>query len=69
MSAKTIEIRDVNAVSCTGVARDNQSWLKTYGQLQKAPNVADLKVDRIQGKAPVQFTFDFHWIEGGANAN
>ncbi|NOS69060.1 MAG: hypothetical protein HOP33_03935 [Verrucomicrobia bacterium] len=69
VSAKTIEIRDVNAVSCTGVARDNQSWLQTYGRLQKVPNVADLKVDRIQGKAPVQFTFDFHWVEGGANAN
>jgi hypothetical protein len=69
VSAKVIEIRDVNAVSCTGVARDNQSWLRTYDLLRKAPNVADLKVDRIQGKAPLQFTFDFHWVEGGANAN
>ena len=69
VSAKMIEIRDVNAVSCTGVARDNQSWLLTYGRLQKAPNVAELKVDRIQGKSPVQFTFAFRWVEGGVNAN
>jgi hypothetical protein len=67
VSAKTIEIRDPNIVTCTGVARDNQSLLKTLERLRKAGGVADVKVDMIRGKSPMQFTFDFHWVEGGQN--
>jgi hypothetical protein len=37
--------------------------------LQKVPNVADVKVNRLQGTSPMQFTFDFHWVEGGGHAN
>ena len=69
VTAKTIEIREANLVSCTGTARDNASLLKMLGELRKAGNVADLKVNRIQGKSPMQFTFDFRWVEGGAHAN
>lgn len=69
VTAKTIEIREANLVTCTGTARDNASLLKMLGELRKAGNVADLKVNRIQGKAPMQFTFDFRWVEGGAHAN
>ncbi len=67
--AKTVEIRDPNTVTCSGIARDNQSWLRTYERLRAVEGVTDLKVDRIQGKSPVQFTFDFHWVEGGKHAN
>jgi hypothetical protein len=69
VSAKTLEIRDVNVVTCTGIARDNASFLRTLGQLRAANNVTDLKVDQIRGKSPMQFTFDFHWNEGVKNAN
>ena len=69
VSAKTLEIRDVNVVTCTGIARDNASFLRTLGQLRAADNVTDLKVDQIRGKSPMQFTFDFHWNEGVKNAN
>jgi len=69
VTAKTVEIRDANLVTCTGTARDNASLLRTLGKLRDAGNVADLKVDRIQGKAPIQFTFDFRWVEGGNHAN
>jgi len=34
-------------------------------QLRAATDVGDLKVDQIRGKAPIQFAFTFHWIEGG----
>lgn len=69
VTAKTIEIREANLVTCTGTAKDNGSLLKMLGKLREAGNVADLKVNRIQGKTPMQFTFDFRWVEGGAHAN
>ena len=69
VSAKTVEIRDVNAVTCTGVARDNGSFLRVLSQLRGANSVADLKVDQIRGKSPLQFTFDFRWSEGGHSEN
>lgn len=69
VSAKSVEIRDPNTVTCTGIARDNAAWLKMLERLRADRQVADLKVDRIQGKSPMQFTFDFHWVEGGQSAN
>jgi hypothetical protein len=69
VTAKTVEIRDANLVTCTGTARDNAALLRTLEKLRRADNVSDLKVDRIQGKAPIQFTFDFRWVEGGNHAN
>ncbi len=69
VTAKTVEIRDANLVTCTDTARDNASLLRTLGKLRDAGNVSDLKVDRIQGKSPIQFTFDFRWVEGGSHAN
>jgi hypothetical protein len=69
VTAKTVEIREANLVTCTGTARDNGALLETLARLRKAGNVADVKVNRIQGKAPMQFTFDFRWVEGGTSAN
>jgi hypothetical protein len=64
VSAKTVEIRDVTAVTCSGTARDNQALLKTLDRLRAAGGVSDLKVDQIRGRSPMQFTFDFRWSEG-----
>ena len=69
VTAKTVEIRDLNTITCSGTARDNAALLKTLGSLRDAGSVADLKVNQIRGTSPMQFTFDFHWVEGGANAN
>lgn len=69
VTAKTIEIRDGALVSCSGNARDQAAFLKTYSQLRAATNtVSELKVDSMRGKAPMQFSFDFRW-NGGANEN
>ncbi len=68
VSAKTVEIRDLNAVTCIGVARDNQSLLKTLERL-RASGIADIKVNQIRGKSPMQFTFDYHWGEGMTHEN
>ena len=64
VSAKTIEIRDGNVVTCSGVARDNAALLRTLTALRAASGVTDLKVDQIRGRQTMQFTFDFHWQEG-----
>jgi hypothetical protein len=69
VTAKTVEIREANQVTCTGTAKDYGSLLRMQENLVKSGNVADLKLNRIQGKAPMQFTFDFRWVEGGASAN
>jgi hypothetical protein len=63
VSAKTVEIRDLSAVTCTGTARDNQALLKTLDRLSATPGVYDLH-RQTRGKSPIQFTFDFHWLEG-----
>ena len=65
VTAKTIEIREGGVVSCTGNARDSASLLKTLATLRVASGVADLKVDQLRGRSPMQFTFDFHWNGGG----
>jgi hypothetical protein len=64
VSAKSVEIRDQGTVTCMGTARDNQALLKTMERLRAASAVADLKVDQIRGKSPMQFTFEFRWSEG-----
>jgi hypothetical protein len=69
VSAKTVEIRDANTVTCSGTARDNTALLKTLTQLRATSGVTGLKVDQIRGKAPMQFTFDFQWGEGGGRAH
>lgn len=70
VTAKSVEIRGANVVTCTGTAKDNAALLRTLERLRAAGNVADLKVNRLQGKSPaMQFTFDFHWVEGGGHAN
>jgi hypothetical protein len=64
-----MEIRDLNLVTCTGIARDNQALLKMYERVRKSDGVVDAKLSQIRGRSPTQFTFDFHWSEGGSSAN
>jgi hypothetical protein len=64
VSAKSVEIRDQYVVTCAGITRDNQELLKTMERLRAAPTVSDFKMGPIRGKAPMQFTFDFHWVDG-----
>ena len=66
VTAKTIEIQDDNTVSCSGNAQDNAALLAMLAKLRAADGVSDLKVDMIHGKAPMQFTFDFQYGNGGA---
>ncbi len=69
VTAKTVEIRNLNTVTCTGVAKENQALLQTMERLRTTPGVTDLHGPTTRGRSPIQFTFDFHREEGGASAN
>jgi hypothetical protein len=68
VSAKSLEIREPSTVSCSGVARDKQSFIKMFDKLSSTSGVSDLTIDQVQGEGPVQFTLNFQW-DGGAHAN
>jgi len=69
VTTKSIEIHDDHTVSCSGTARDNAALLAMQAKLRRAAGVSGLKLDLIHGKAPVQFTFDFHYENGGSGEN
>lgn len=69
VTAKTLEIHSGSTVTCTGVARDNGALLRTLNQLRTADGVADVKLQQIRGKSPMQFSFDIHYRNGGDNEN
>lgn len=69
VSAKIIEIREGNLISCIGTARNNSSLLATIDRLRNSENVRDLRVDQIRGNAPLQFTFNFQWTDAPAYEN
>jgi len=69
VSARTFEIREPSSVTCSGVARDNQAFLKMLDHVRATKQVGNLKVDQVRGKTPLQFTFNFQWSEGGRSEN
>ncbi|HXI50277.1 MAG TPA: hypothetical protein VNH84_02195 [Candidatus Saccharimonadales bacterium] len=69
VTAKTVEIRDLTTVTCSGTARDNQAFLKMLDQLRATKDIGGLKVDQVRGKTPLQFTLNFQWGQKAANEN
>jgi hypothetical protein len=71
VSAKTFEVQPVRkgtgiTVAVSGVARDNQSLLRTMDMLRTNKEVSNIKVEQLRGKSPVQFTFNFNWSAAAA---
>lgn len=69
VTAKAVEIRNGNTVTCSGTAQDNGALLRTLNQLRTADGVTDVKLQQIRGKSPMQFSFDIHYGNGGGNEN
>ena len=70
VTAKTLEIRDLTTVTCSGVARDYQSLLRTVERLRAVPQIADVNLGQTRGQSPnMQFTFNVVWSEGGGRGN
>ena len=66
VSAKTVEIRELTAVTCSGTARDSKALLKIRDKLSAAKGVTDVHIDQ-RGLSPLQFTCNFRWDERGSN--
>jgi hypothetical protein len=70
VTAKSVEIRDLTTVTCTGVARDYQALLKTVERLRAVPQTQEVNLGQTRGQPPaMQFTFSFIWREGGRSGN
>jgi hypothetical protein len=70
VTAKSLEIRDLATVTCTGVAQDAQSLLKTVAKLRDMAQIPEVNVGQIRGQPPaIQFSFSFAWSEGGSSGN
>jgi hypothetical protein len=70
VTAKSVEIRDLNTVICSGTARSLQSLFTTQGQLQKTPGISGVKVTQVRGHSPaLQFTMNIQCSAGGSRAD
>ena len=70
VTAKTVEIRGLDAVTCTGIAHDRQTLLKTIENVRKLRQFREVTLGPTRGQPPaVQFTFNFQWNQGGQNEN
>jgi hypothetical protein len=62
VSLKTLEVRDQGSVTCTGVARDNDAFVKVFGKLSDATNeISDVHPETQGGSKPMKFTLTFQW--------
>ena len=66
VTAKNLEIRELANVTCSGVARESQDLFRVLDRLRETRQVQNVQTPVLNGKGPVQFTFGFRWIEGGA---
>jgi hypothetical protein len=70
VTAKTIEIRDLRTVTCTGTAKSYQALLETIRALREQPERPEVSQGPTRGQAPaLQFTFTCIWNDGGSRAN
>ena len=70
VTAKTVEIRDLRTVTCTGIARSGRDLLQTIQRLRALPQVREVNQGPTRGQSPaVQFSFNLVWDERGRNAN
>jgi hypothetical protein len=70
VTAKSLEIRELSTVVCSGTARSMQSLVSTQGALQRTPGIAGVKITQIRGHSPaLQFTLNIQCTEGGIRAN
>jgi hypothetical protein len=70
VTAKTVEIRDLHNVTCTGTARSYQDLLQTLQRLRGMKQFREANLGPTRGQAPtLQFSVTLAWNEGGSGAN
>jgi hypothetical protein len=70
VSLKTLEVHDQGTVTATGVARDNDSFVKVFGKLSDDTNdISDVHPETQGGTKPMKFTLTFQWQGEIAHGN
>ena len=69
VTAKNIEVRDGNTVTCSGTARDSSAVLAVESRLSALPGISGVHHEQSRGKAPMQFVLSFKFNNGGGNEN
>ncbi len=67
VAAKVVEIRANGRITCSGTARDAAAWLRMRDQLSNAKGIADVQVEQVRGKSPIEFTVNFRWEGPGGS--
>jgi hypothetical protein len=68
VSLKTVEVRDLCNVTCSGVAQNNAAFENLFGRLSDNTNEISNVHPEVHGQKPIQFTLNFQW-GGVANGN
>ena len=69
VTAKNIEVRDGNTVTCSGTARDSSAVLAVESRLSALPDISGVHHEQSRGKAPMQFVISFKFNNEGGNEN
>ena len=69
VSAKKVEIHDVSGVTCSGIARDNESFSKLHAKLGDDTNQISGLHAEVHGQKPMDFTLSFQWEGANGNGN
>jgi hypothetical protein len=69
VSARTVELHDLSLVTCSGNAKDNESFLKLHAKLADDTNEISGLHAEVHGQKPMGFTVNFQWEGGEANGN
>jgi hypothetical protein len=67
VTAKTVEIREMKTVACSGNADSYAALMRTVRQLGTNSGITDL-LSQTRGKSPTQFSFEYH-VNGGPIEN
>ncbi|HUD45662.1 MAG TPA: hypothetical protein VMR33_02475 [Candidatus Baltobacteraceae bacterium] len=69
VSAKTINVHDLARVTCTGVARDNDSYVRVFSKLSDETNEISQVHNEVRGQKPMQFSLEFQFGDEVENGN
>jgi hypothetical protein len=69
VSAKTIDVHDLANVTCSGVARDNDAFVRVISKLSEDTNEITHLHPEIRGQKPMQFLLTFQFEGEVENGN
>ena len=69
VSLKSFDVNDQGLVKCSGVAKDNDSFVRVFSKLSDDTNEISNVHPEVRGQKPMQFTLNFQWQGGDAHGN